>query len=314
MTARSPGAFLLSATFHAAIIGVIVFFAIMTRQPQPPSTHVLELVAGEGDNYGATVAPKLGSPNGVMLSLPHSVTAPVPQPVLPRPEPVAAPEPLPKPVITPAPVQPKPAPHPVRRAPSPVKAVRKAAPAVPNFKLAVQRKIWAADWRYKVALERERRRRRLEEIRREREARAAAAARAAAERKRAPHFKPIDAAGIANGVLGGSSANRIGGAGGKALTRQDGPLLDAYYSLLKERVQAALEKPPGLSDDLATTVVVHIAASGQLSNAHVVQSSGSAEFDQAVVTAFSHVEMPEHPEHRGEDVELTFRTKDANGD
>jgi colicin import membrane protein len=112
-------------------------------------------------------------------------------------------------------------------------------------------------------------------------------------------------------VVGGSADNKVGGAGGKALVAS-GALMDRYFAMLKQKVRDAIDKPPGVSDDLTVTVVVHISASGRLSGAHVVKSSGNEEFDRAVIAAFSHVSMPEHPEHKNEDLELEFRTKDED--
>jgi colicin import membrane protein len=122
----------------------------------------------------------------------------------------------------------------------------------------------------------------------------------------------IDAEGIAKGVVGGSAENKVGGAGGKALTA-DGAVTERYFALLKEKVRNAIDKPPGVSDELSVTIVVHISASGRLSGAHVTRSSGNEEWDRAVIAAFGRVSMPEHPEHKGEDLELEFRTKDADG-
>ncbi|PTX94195.1 cell envelope integrity protein TolA [Opitutus sp. ER46] len=309
MTARSPGAFLLSATFHALIIGVAVFFAMMTDQRLKKPPQVLELVAGEGDNFAATEAPKLGTPGGLKID------------VQPMPTPKAAPEPEPAPVevapVPPAPVvepapTPKVTPAPKEKAPTP-----KPTETVPNFKKQLLRKVWAADAKAKkeVAKQRAEEAKRLKKeefdrMQREKSAKAASAKKSGSGSGKVSH---IDTEGIAKGVIGGSANNKIGGAGGKALTSNGGALTDRYFAMLKQRVLNALEKPPGVSDDLEVEVVVTISASGRLSGARVIKSSGSDEFDRAVIAAFGRVTMPEHPEKRTEELELTFRTKDAGG-
>lgn len=305
MTARSPGAFFLSATFHAAIVAVIVLFAMFTAQPERSSTKVLELVAGAGDNYAATVAPALGSPEGVKLNLPRM---PV---VTPAPEPAPEP-PAPTPPVAVQPVEP--APTPVTRAPSPPRtATVVTKKAAPTFKREFQQKVWAAQWRARQQIKRERaaeeRRRREEELERLKHEKALAAARA--RRAGSVHVASIDAKGIAAGVLGGSTANSKGGAGGHALTAS-GPVLDAYYAMLMERIRNAIDKPPGISDQLAVTIAFHISPEGRLWGARVAQSSGNAAWDQAVLAAFSVVTMPEQPEHKDDYLELIFKTKDQD--
>jgi colicin import membrane protein len=57
MTANHSNAFLLSATLHGAVLAlVLVFTYVVHRQVKGPE-KVFELVAGEGDNFAATVAP-----------------------------------------------------------------------------------------------------------------------------------------------------------------------------------------------------------------------------------------------------------------
>lgn len=303
MNPRSPGAFMLSATFHGLIIGAIFFFAMMADQRDKTPPKVLELVAGEGDNYGATAAPALGTPDGVKLQIPKlAKLKPLP---LPTPEPAVEPEPEPTPppqIPVPEPVKPAP----VKPEPKPTPAPAKKAPeqTTPNFRRQILHKVWAADARAKkeVAKERAAEAKRLKAEEAARKARATAAAR----------VQHIDAEGIAKGVLGGSTENKVGGAGGKALTRQDGDLLDAYFAMLKQRVLNALVKPPGISDQLVATVVFTIHADGRITGVRIKNSSGSDEWDRAVVEAFSHVQMPEYPEHKSDEFELDMKTKDVD--
>jgi TonB family protein len=292
MTARSPGAFILSTTFHVLVIGVVFLLTVVANDQDKVAPRVLELVAGEGDNFGADVAPALGTPDGVKLQ--------IPEPVAPYPEPVAPPQTVQR-EPEPTPVAPTPPPAPVT--PPPTKATPAPAPAppkkAPSLSHKILNKVLNAENKAKKEIAKER----AED---ERRAKAAADKKAAAAK-----VQHIDAVGIAKGVYGGSTDNTVGGAGGKSLTAS-GEYLDRYFSLLKQRVLAAMDKPAGVNDDLAVVVSVYISATGQLSNAKVVKSSGDEEFDHAVVAAFSRVEMPEHPEHKGEPLTLRFTTKDVS--
>ena len=124
----------------------------------------------------------------------------------------------------------------------------------------------------------------------------------------------IDGEGIAKGVVGGSSANRKGGAGGKALTSTGEGVLDSYYAYFKRELRTAFEPPPGLSDSLKATLEVRSNPDGSLSNARIAVSSGSREFDQAVLAAVRRVRMPARPaEHRSaETFEFVFTMRERD--
>jgi|UniRef100_UPI00404A7E0D TonB family protein len=96
--------------------------------------------------------------------------------------------------------------------------------------------------------------------------------------------KSINVKGITNGSVKVSE-----GAGGKALSREEGKLLDAYIALLLQRLRAAHNKPTGLSDLLQASVQFNIGSNGVLTNVKIIQSSGSAAFDQSVLEAFAKV-------------------------
>lgn len=305
MTARSPGAFLLSALLHGGLAALVLFFAYALQPRQPDTTKVFDVVQGEGDNYAATEAPALGEPGGVKLTI--NIPEPAPRPAQPTPIVETAP---PEPVAPPAKAAP------VETAPTkPIEA------KTPNFAQDVKR----------IA---EKREKRLEaKYRREREAaEKKARAEEAARQKQmtkaefdklhgtkqpttkagpAPRVAKIDAEGIRSGVTGGSTSNKTGGAGGKALRRDEGSELDAYYSLLKIRSRDALEKPPGLSDTLMTEVTFDMAASGTISGARITQTSGSPEFDAAALEAINRVRMPARPDRKNESgLSLYFRMRD----
>ncbi len=297
---------MLSATFHAAVIGMAMIFAIGTCQRDKTPSPVLELVAGEGDNYGATEAPKLGVENGSKLDMSASLPAPMPEPaVIPL-----APEPAPEPA---KPEPPAPTPTPPEPKKETPKEAPKPAPKQPTMSKKLLTQVYNAKAKAmkEAAKERAAEEKRLAQMSKEEfdKRNKAAAARGPASSAKGPR---IDAEGIRSGVVGGSSANKTGGAGGKALTAAQAELIDQYFAMLKQRVLRALDKPPGVSDNLSVTIVGYLSATGKLSNIRVVQSSGSEEFDHAAVAAFSRVTMPERPDHKGEEFELILKTKDVD--
>ena len=95
----------------------------------------------------------------------------------------------------------------------------------------------------------------------------------------------IDAEGIAKGVVGGSTANKVGGAGGKAMKADHDDVLGAYDALFKQRLRAEFEPPPGLSDSLQAEFEVRSDSDGTLSGGRVIKSSGNPDFDRAVLEA-----------------------------
>lgn len=320
--ASSPQAVIMSATLHAGIVALVFIFSILFQRTKEEPVQVFELVAGEGDNYMAKEAPALGSPTGVTVSLPE-----IPEPQPAPPEPTPAPEPEPPPIvpapIVPAPpplkketVAPKPAP---KKVPDPTMDMAKAV-RWEIIKKESQAKMDAAKRKAAEAKKAAEEKRRLAKLEEEnRRLTKAEFDRANANKKTPPAKTPttkvakIDAEGIAKGVTGGSTANKDGGAGGKALVASDGRAVEMYFEMLKQRVRAQLTGLAGMEDHLAVTVAVNISAWGTLSNARVKVSSGNAEFDRAVIAAFDRVEMPAHPEKKSEELELIFRTRDIEG-
>jgi colicin import membrane protein len=268
MTATSPSAFMLSAMLHAVVAMVLLLVSLTLNRQINDSVKVFELVAGEGDNYAARAAPALGTEGGVKLKVPE----------------VPAPKPLP---AEPAPVAPAP--------PAP-KATPPAKEEVPNFKKKIQWEIVRGDAKAKL------------QIRREREAEAK---RLAEEKKRltkeefdraqknkTTKVARIDGEGIAKGVIGGSVDNKVGGAGGKALRVDNDDVLGAYDAMFKQRLKKEFEPPPGLSDSLLAMVEVRSNMDGTLTNPRIIRSSGSREFDRAILEAIGRVRMPPRPEGR----------------
>lgn len=302
-----PAAFVTSVVLHSLVVAVLLLAAYSKSFESKPATKVFELVAGEGDNFAATEAPALGSPGGIKLS--------VPSPPVPRPEPVAPevtkPEPVPeKPVPTPPiPTPPVPKP-PIPVAPpvpkqEPVKSPTEPKPTTSKTKTMAEQMRWEAirsESKIKTQIARDKA---AEKKRLEQEAKVAKAAAASAPR--------VDVEGIVKGVQGGSTANKEGGAGGKALVRSDGPVMEAYFGMLRDRLLKALDKPPGLSDTLVAEAEFRIGADGSIRGAKIISPSGSVEFDRAVLEAYSRVRMPARPDGKSTVQTARFRTKDLDG-
>jgi len=323
MTARSPSAFMLSATLHALFAAAMLYTAYALKDEVIDKGKVFELVAGEGDNYAATEAPALGTPGGVKFEMAAAPAAAAPAPVFTPPEPIAEPQPVvPAPVeAVPLPPTPKTEPKP-KPEPSPVvkadpKPTAKADPVVPNFVNKMKRVQVRIDSKQKAQ-------RAKEEKEAARQAALAAKAAEIAARKAEltgqgkagggqSKTLTIDAKGIAKGVLGGSTSNTTGGAGGTALSRAEQDLLGTYFTLLKQRLKEAHEKPVNGGDNLAATAEFHVSAAGTLSQVHIVKSSGDAEFDQSVLDAFHKVSSIRRQDDQGELVrQVTFRMKDED--
>lgn len=297
-----PAAFVTSVVLHGLVVAVLLLAAYSKSFESKPATKIFELVAGEGDNFAATEAPALGSPGGIKLS--------VPAPPVPRPEPVAPevtkPEPVPeKPIPTPpVPKPPMPVAPPVPKQ-EPVKSPTEPKPTTSKTKTMAEQMRWEAirsESKIKTQIARDKA---AEKKRLEQEAKVAKAAAASAPR--------VDVEGIVKGVQGGSTANKEGGAGGKALVRSDGPVMEAYFGMLRDRLLKALDKPPGLSDTLVAEAEFRIGADGSIRGAKIISPSGSAEFDRAVLEAYSRVRMPARPDGKSSVQTARFRTKDLDG-
>lgn len=321
MTAQSPNAYVASLLVHGVIAGAIFLAAYMFRSEQV-NTKIMELVAGEGDNYGATEAPALGTPDGAAGES-GVQAAPI----------EAAPPQVMEAIAAPS------------TAASPVKPAQK----VPDFSRQLERQMKKFD----AARERAEAKQaaKLEAARARAEAaaakaEAAAKARADAEAARAKEdvkanrmtkeefdrkfgskatssssrrsnsgsvkIAKIDGKGIARGVVGGSTANDKGGAGGTALSREEGDMLDAYFSLLVQRLKQEHERPAGVSDLLTARAEFYIASDGTISRVKVIRSSGSPEFDQSVLSAFRNVgSIGPRPDDGGTlRREVTFKMRD----
>jgi colicin import membrane protein len=305
----SPSAWMLSLALHGAValvLGLLAYSANLASRDQP---KVIELVAGPGDDISSLAAPAAGDPKSVKLAIPDQ---PAPAQVAPTP-PAPRVEPQPAAPIVPAPVAPpikKEAPKvtkapPVTKEPDPAKNIAKdIARTVAN----AQRKA-----KQEVARERKKEQERLskEEFDRKMAATGKKTASATPTKTQPGKFKPIDTKGIANGVIDGSSASKTG-SGGKVLTREEGTLLQQYDAefLLKLRRAFEEDRPPGLSDSLKVTVEVRSNLDGSLTNPRVLESSGSQEFDRAVLAALRRVRMGPRPVKNSETISFVFTMRE----
>ncbi len=296
MTATSPRAFALSASLHAMVVLLLVLGGWMTRTRSPEAPTILELVAGEGDNYMATEAPALGDPNSIKLEIPEpAISKVVSNPVQAAPEPVVE-----------------------KAAPT----VTKAPEEIPDFTKMVKNKAAITQIRKeandKLAQRRAEKKARDEAAKRQKEEAAKKAKENSAKRTMtkaefdklnktkttgAPSktsggtvkVAKIDTKGILAGVQGGSTANKIGGAGGTALTRAEGEAVDLYTALLARKIKDELDERPGVGAGLTVEVEIRILADGTIRGFRILRSSGSGEFDDAVRETFAKLKMPPRP-------------------
>lgn len=198
-----------------------------------------------------------------------------------------------KTTVTPEPAAPTPAPKaettPIQAAPEAAPKEAKPVDLVKSLERAEARRERKLEAQYKKQQEEERKREEAEAKRRTR----------------------IDAEGIKEGVLGGSTANKTGGAGGKALTAEEGHELDKYFSLLKMRIKENHIPPDGVSNSLQARVKFMVAADGTISHVRIIESSGNADFDRSVVEACSHTRsIGARPDRNGDEVEMTFKMRE----
>ena len=305
MQSNSSSAFFMSATLHAVVVAMALLLTNAWQDSAKEAPKIFELVAGEGDDYMATAAPALGT-EGVKF---QAKEPPTPAPTPPDPTPVQA---APERIVEASPVTPAPKPV-ITKAPPPPDAIRDFSKDVKRIEKKRADRLIAKDRAAREAAEKKAKleadkQKKLTKEEFDRQNKAGSPAKTGTSTK----IARIDAEGIAKGVVGGSVASKRG-AGGKALTREDGEALDLYFSLLKRRLKEALDKPPGLSDTLVAIVEVHIAGNGLLSGATISHSSGSEEFDQAALTAIARVRsVGARPDGKSEVLHIPFRMREED--
>ena len=274
MQERAPTALFFSVLLHGTVVAAIAALAFFVHYQTRPPMQGFELVAGPPTDLTATEAPALGRPEG-------TVEVKVNQP-LARYEP---------PVVEPA--------APAPPAPARPAAVKPTASAKGEVKTTVHAPS-------RAELKRMTYEQYVKRYGQPSKARSSTAAGAARSRP-APR---IDVKGIAEGVLGGSSASK-GGGGGRALTAAQRTELEGYIARLVTALRQNHEKPPGLSELLTADVEFLIAADGTISRMHIVRSSGNAGFDQSCIEAFRRMgSIGPKPDGRNDTWVLTFRMKD----
>ncbi len=94
------------------------------------------------------------------------------------------------------------------------------------------------------------------------------------------------------------------GAGGTAMSVHELSLSQRYVAQIIQRIRIALEKA-GINDIREAGVRFNVSATGAISNVSITQSSGSRQFDQAVLSAFRTIKpLGSPPTKRAE----SFRT------
>lgn len=113
-------------------------------------------------------------------------------------------------------------------------------------------------------------------------------------------------------MVGGSTANTTGGAGGTALTTPERNAVDAYVSALVQRLKDELDRTPGLDDGLIAEAEFHIMPDGRLTRGQITKSSGNEMFDRAVLRAIMAVRMAPRPKGLEEVQTVPFSTHAKN--
>jgi colicin import membrane protein len=289
MRANSSSSLMVSLMLHAFVVGGLILATyIVARQTKEPPV-IFELVAGEGNQVNELEAPALGNTaNPVKLD-----TAPRPDPTPPSaPEPVVKTQPEETAPETPPPVEKAP----TKAADKPVEKTK------PVEKPKVDKSI-AQEMNKKARIS-------YKEYLKKHPTPKLTASKSTASGK-ASAGPRVDAQGIAAGVQGGSKSNTRGGAGGKAMTREEADQMSTYISLLIQELKKAHEPPPGVSDRFETKVSFDITASGAILNPRIVKSSGDKTFDQSVLDAFLRMRsIGPTPNRRPDNWTVTFRMRD----
>ena len=276
MRANSPSAFFTSLTLHGVVAGLIVFFTYYSIWQHGPPPVIFELVAGPPTAPDELVAPALGN------SL-TPVKLDVPKVELPPEKPEAKVEQV---VPTVKPVE-----------PPPVSEVAPPPPKPKTDKSLLQEMKKSQRVSYKTYLKNHPTPKPQPQV-----------ATANPQTGKGPR---IDAEGIAQGVKGGSTANKRGGGGGKALTREEQNELNTYISFLINALKEAHTPPPGVNDNLAAQVTFDITAGGHILNPRISKSSGDKDFDESVLDAFRRVRsIGPTPNGKSDTWTVTFRMRD----
>lgn len=310
MTADNSRAFFASVLLHGLVLAIALWFSFTVAQEQAKkSPKVIELVAGDGDNFRATEAPLLGVPGGVKIDIPKTTPTPMVAEA-PRPEPVR-PEP-PKPVTPKAEPTTTPLTPPTKAQPTPVPPAPTKAPAKERtFMQNIRRQMIIGELKAKKQVQKERadeaKRLSKEEFDRQQKSKVASA--------KSPNQKvdKISTEGITGGVVGGSKNNTKGGAGGNALSVAEQDEVASYGAFLNQKLTEELMSVAGLDEGLSAEAEFEILSNGRLTRGRIVRSSRNDRFDSAVRHAIAAVRMPEGPPKGFDRVQtVTFRSQPKN--
>jgi colicin import membrane protein len=276
MRQEQANAFFASLFLHGAAVGLVVFMTFYAARKDSTPPVIFELVAGPPTDRDALVAPAKGEENPVKLEVPTKAE------VVKTPEP-----PITETVKTETPpVKEEMVPPPTKEA-AKTKPTDAAKQIVRDLKKS--ERMSYKDYLKKHPIPKE-------------QPQTTARTGGAVPR--------INAKGIAEGVVGGSTASK-GGGGGKALTREEQSELNTYISFLVNALREAHEPPPGVNDKLQTEVTFDITASGNILNPRISHSSGNREFDESVLAAFRRVgSIGPVPTGKGDTWKITFRMRE----
>src|ERR1035437_2319721 len=246
MRSNHSSAFLTSLTLHGAIAALFVFVTYYSVWQQGPKPVIFELVAGPPTAPDELVAPALG----------NSLT-PVKQPTPDAKVEVPQEKPEPKIEETVKTVETHPPSDAIPPPPKP-KADKTLLRELKKHEL-ISKKKWDKEHPTPKPTPQ-----------------------TAAAQPRAGHVPRLDIEGITQGVSGGSTANKRGGGGGKAMTQEEHDEFSTYCSLVGNAVHDAYVPPPGVNDNLMVYITVDITASGAILNPRIKKSSGSRAYDESV--------------------------------
>ncbi|HVU17271.1 MAG TPA: TonB family protein [Candidatus Didemnitutus sp.] len=273
MRAHSPNSFFASLALHGVAVGLIVFATYYSTRNDDKAPVIFELVAGPPTAPDELVAPALGNSA-------NGVKLEVPK--VDVPEPVTTPE--------------------AQTAPPPDDAIPSKPPPKPVTKPKTNSSL-TKDLRKSERMS-------YQEYLKKHPAPKIAKTTTPSKGGAVPR---IDAEGIAEGVKGGSTANKRGGGGGKAMTREEMDAFSTYITFLRRALKEAHEPPPGVSDQLEVKVTFDIAADGTISNPRIARSSGNRDFDESVLAAFRKVHpIGPTPDGRGDTWTVVFKMQDSD--
>jgi len=286
---------MVSISLHGVIVALVIFFTYYAARQRETPPVIFELVAGPPTAPNELVAPALGNSLTPVKTPAAAVEEPAPAPTPPEPKVVQTVKTQPEPAVVPPPPKPAEKSKPVEK-PKPVEK-SKTAPK-PDTSIAREMK-QAQRMSYRDYLKKHPT---------PKQPPVTSTGGAGTRTAKAPR---VDAEGIAQGVRGGSTANKKGGGGGKALTRQEQSELNTYIAMLLGALKEAHEPPEGVSDQLEARVTFDITASGAILNPRIARSSGNKEFDDSVIRAFRKMRsIGPPPTGRGDTWTVTFRMKD----